>query len=194
MQAAVPVISAPDDVAILPDSAVAFVMSRSNNKLSVVDLKRGLPLANLELAGKPSQMILKPDGGELYVLSPESHGLQAINTWTHEMGDYVVLGSAPTRAVLLGDTGTLFVSDAVAGKVAQLDIVNRRLSRDGPVPAGQSPGALCFDPGEKPRLLLVLSEASGDMSVVRISSDRSTALLTMIPVGEHPREIVTKLF
>jgi hypothetical protein len=53
---------------------------------------------------------------------------------------------------------------------------------------------LCFDPGEKPRLLLVLSEASGDMSVVRISSDRATALLTMIPVGDHPREIVTKLF
>src|SRR5256886_4413004 len=141
LQAAVPVISAPDDVAILPDSAVAFVMSRSNNKLSVVDLKRGVPLANLELAGNPSQMILKPDGGELYVLSPESHGLQAINTWTHEVGDYVVLGSAPTRAALLGDTGTLFVSDAVAGTVAQLDIVNRRLSRDGPVPAGQSPGA-----------------------------------------------------
>jgi DNA-binding beta-propeller fold protein YncE len=192
LQAAVPVISAPDDVVILPDSAVAFVMSRSNNKLSVVDLKRGLPLANLELAGKPSQMILKPDGGELYVLSPESHGLQAINTWTHEVGDYVVLGSAPTRAVLLGDAGTLYVSDAAAGTVAPLDITNRRLSR--PVPAGQSPGALCFDPGEKPRLLLVLSEASGDMSVVRISSDRATALLTMIPVGDHPREIVTKLF
>ncbi len=193
-RAAVNVVAAPDDVAILPDSAVAFVLSRSNTKLSVVDLQRGVLVANLELAGKPSQMILKPDGGELYVLSPESHGLQAINTRTHEVGDYVVLGSAPTRAVLLGDAGTLFVSDAVAGTVAQLDIVNRRLSRDGPVPAGQSPGALCFDPGEKPRLLLVLSEASGYLSVVRISSDRATALLTMIPVGERPREIVTKMF
>src|SRR5258708_31013131 len=125
-------------------------MSRSEKRLSVVDLRSGLLLTNLELAGIPSQMILKPDGGELYVLSPESHGLQAINTWTHEVGDYVVLGSAPTRAALLGDTGTLFVSDAVAGTVAQLDIVNRRLSRDGPVPAGPSPRAPCFDPSAKP--------------------------------------------
>ena len=191
-RAAVNVVAAPDDVAILLDSAIAFVMSRSNTKLSVVDLKRGVLIANLELAGKPSQMILKPDGGELYVLSPESHGLQAINTWTHEVGDYVVLGSAPTRAALLGDAGTLYVSDAAAGTVAPLDIINRRLSR--PVPAGQSPGALCFDAGEKPRLLLVLGEASGDLSVVRISADRATALITMIPVGERPREIVTKFF
>jgi DNA-binding beta-propeller fold protein YncE len=126
------------------------------------------------------------------VLSPESHGLQAINTWTHEVGDYVVLGSAPTRAALLGDAGTLYVSDAATGTIAPFDITNRRLS--SPVPVGQSPGALCFDPGEKPRLLLVLGEASGDLSIVRISSDRATALITMIPVGDHPREVVTKLF
>jgi DNA-binding beta-propeller fold protein YncE len=176
----------------LPDSSLAFVMSRSSTRLSVVDLQRSMLLTNLELAGKPSQMILKPDGGELYVLSPESHGLQAINTWTHEVGDYVVLGSAPTRAALLGDAGTLYVSDEAAGTVAPFDITNRRLSR--PVPAGQQPGALTFDPEEKPRLLLVLSQASGDLSVVRITSDRAAALLTMIPVGEHPSEVVAKLF
>jgi DNA-binding beta-propeller fold protein YncE len=167
-------------------------MSLSEKKLSVVDLKRGVLLTNLELAGRPSQMILKPDGGELFVLSPESHGMQAINTWTHEVGDYVVTGSAPVRGALLGDSGTLYISDSAAGMIAPLDITTRRLSR--PVPAGQSPGALTFDPGEKPRLLLVLSEASGDLSVVRISADRSTALLTMIPIGDHPRELAVKLF
>src|SRR5260370_30682630 len=72
-------------------------------------------------------MILKPDGGELYVLSPESHGLQAINTWTHEVGDFVVLGSAPTRGAFLADTGQLYVSDAAAGSVTQVDISYRRV-------------------------------------------------------------------
>lgn len=192
LQESVRVIPNPDDVAVLPDSSVAFVMSRSEKRISVVDLKRMALLANLELAGKPSQMILKPDGGELFVLSPESHGLQAINTWTHEVGDYIVLGSAPTRAALLGDAGTLYISDAAAGTIAPLDIVSRRLSR--PVPAGQAPGAMTFDPEEKPRLLLVVSEASGDLSIVRITSDRAPALLTMIPVGDHPHDIAVKLF
>jgi len=137
-------------------------------------------------------MILKPDGGELYVLSPESHGLQAINTWTHEVGDCVVLGSAPTRGALLADTGELFVSDAASGNVTPVDVTYRRVSR--PIPAGRVPGALRFDPGDKARLLLVVSQGSGDLSIIRVASDRASGLLTMIPVGEQPRELAVKLF
>jgi DNA-binding beta-propeller fold protein YncE len=138
-------------------------------------------------------MILKPDGGELYVLSPESHGLQAINTWTHEVGDYLVLGSTPTRGALLADTGELYVSDAASGSIVPVDINSRRLSRDQ-IPAGQTLGALRFDPGDKARLLLVVSQGSGDLSVIRIAADRARGLLTMIPVGDRPRELAVKLF
>jgi len=148
---------------------------------------------NLELAGLPSQMILKPDGGELYVISPEAHGLQAINTWTHEVGDYVELGSAPTRGVLLTDTGQLYVSDAETNMVTGVDLNYRRLIRPS-VPAGQIPGALRFDPGDKARLLLAVSQVSGDLSIIRVTSDRPSGLLTMIPVGDQPRELAVKLF
>jgi hypothetical protein len=155
-------------------------------------LRTGQLLTNLELAGIPSQMILKPDGGELFVLSPDAHGLQAINTWTHEVGDYVVLGSAPSRGALLPDTGELYASDAAAGTVIPVDVNFRKVSR--PIPAGQNPGALRFDPGDKARLLLVISQASGDLSVIRITPGRANGLLTMIPVGDQPRELAVKLF
>jgi len=152
-----------------------------------------LLLTNLELAGIPSQMILKPDGGELYVLSPESHGVQAINAWTHEVGDYVELGAAPTRGVILPDSGQMYISDAENNMIAAVDMNYRRLIRPT-VPAGQVPGALRFDPGDKARLLLVVSQASGDLSIIRITSDRPSGLLTMIPVGDQPRELAVKLF
>jgi len=126
------------------------VLSRTEHRLSVVDLRRGVLLTNLELAGAPSDMLLKPDGGELYVISPEAHGLQAINTSTHEVGDYMVLGSAPTRGVLSEDASLLYVSDTAAGRVTPVDIYNRRIVRDPgkgfPVPAGDSPAVLRFDP------------------------------------------------
>jgi len=138
-------------------------------------------------------MILKPDGGELYVISPEAHGLQAINTWTHEVGDYVELGSAPTRGVLLPDTAQMYVSDAETNMVTGVDLNYRRLIRPS-VPAGQIPGALRFDPGDKARLLLAVSQASGDLSIIRVTSDRPSGLLTMIPVGDQPRELAVKLF
>jgi DNA-binding beta-propeller fold protein YncE len=185
------VVAQPEDVAVLPDDSVAFVLSRTQQRVSVVDLRRGVLLTNLQLAGRPSQMLLKPDGGELYVISPEAHGLQVINTWTHEVGDYVLLGSAPTSGALLPDASGLFVSDAVADRIAPVDIVNRKVMT--PILAGRSPGALAFDSVERPTLLLVVNQTSGDLAVIRISTE-NPALLTMIPVGESPRELAIKLF
>jgi YVTN family beta-propeller protein len=187
------VIPQPDDVAVLPDSSVAFVLSRNERRISVVDLRRGMLITNLQLAGQPTDMLLKPDGGELYVISPEAHGLQAINTWTHEVGDYIVLGSAPTRGVLSADASLLYVSDTAAGRVTPVDIFNRRIVREAgkgfPVPAGDAPAALRFDPDEN--LLLVVNQGSGDLAVIRV---RTNFLVTMIPVGDHPQDLAVKLF
>ena len=193
LHGSVSVIPQPEDVAVLPDNSMAFVLSRAERRISVVDLRRGALVTNLELAGKPTDMLLKPDGGELYVISPEAHGLQAINTWTHEVGDYMVLGSAPTRGVLSSDASLMYVSDAAAGRVTPVDIFNRRIVRDPgkgfPVPAGDAPAALRFDPDEN--LLLVVSQGSGDVAVIRV---RTNFLVTMIPVGDHPQELAVKLF
>jgi len=193
LRGSVSVVAQPEDVAVLPDSSLAFVLSRSERRISVVDLRRGVLVTNLELAGAPTDMLLKPDGGELYVISPEAHGLQAINTWTHEVGDYMVLGSAPSRGVLSADASLLYVSDTAAGRVTPVDILNRRIVRDPgkgfPVPAGDSPAALRFDPAEN--LLLVVSQGSGDLAVIRV---RTNFLVTMIPVGDHPQELAVKLF
>jgi YVTN family beta-propeller protein len=187
------VVAQPEDVAVLPDSSLAFVLSRTERRISVVDLRRGVLVTNLELAGAPTDMLLKPDGGELYVISPEAHGLQAINTETHEVGDTMVLGSAPTRGVLSEDGTLLYVSDTATGLVTPVDILNRRIVRDPgkgfPIPAGDSPAALRFDPAEN--LLLVVSAGSGDLAVIRV---RTNFLLTMIPVGDHPRDLAVKLF
>jgi hypothetical protein len=73
-----------------------------------------------------------------------------------------------------------------------VDVTYRRVNR--PIPAGQVPGALRFDPGDKARLLLVVSQGSGDLSIIRVAADRASGLLTMIPVGEQPRELAVKLF
>jgi hypothetical protein len=53
---------------------------------------------------------------------------------------------------------------------------------------------LRFDPGDKARLLLAVSQASGDLSIIRVTADRPSGLLTMIPVGDQPRELAVKLF
>src|SRR5260370_5099913 len=61
----VSVVSQPEDVALLPDSSLAFVLSRSERRISVVDLRRGVLVTNLELAGPPPAMLLNPDARHL---------------------------------------------------------------------------------------------------------------------------------
>jgi len=192
----IPVVAQPDEVAVLPDSSIAFVLSRSEPRMSVVDLRSEVLLSNLQLAGKPSDMLLKPDGGELYVISPDSHGLQVINTWTHEVGDYVMLGDSPTRGILGADANLLYVTDAAAGRVTAVDIYNRRVVRKATgsellISVGRSPSAVRFDPAEN--LLLVVNRESDDLAVIRARLDNQS-LLTLIPVGDHPRDLAVKLF
>jgi YVTN family beta-propeller protein len=74
-----------------------------------------------------------------------------------------------------------------------VDILNRRIIRDPgkgfPIPAGDDPGALRFDPDEA--LLLVVSQGSGDLAVIRV---RTNFLVTMVPVGDRPRDLAVKLY
>ena len=65
--ATISVVAHPDQIAVLPDSSLAFVSSSGANQLSAVDLRRRVLLTNIELDGAAGQLILKPDGGELYV-------------------------------------------------------------------------------------------------------------------------------
>ena len=185
--ATIPVGAGPEQVAILPDSSVAFVSAAASNQISVVDLRRFALLANLPVEGPPVDLILKPDGGELYVTSPASNGMEVINTWTHEVAQTLVLGAAPTRGILTSDAGVLYISDAAAGRIMPVDIGARRLRR--PIPADQQPGQSRFDPEEN--LLLVVNEGSDDLAVIRV---RTGSLITLIPVGHRPRDIAVKLF
>jgi DNA-binding beta-propeller fold protein YncE len=174
---------------VLPDSSAAFVSSAARSEISVVDLRRKVFLTNLSLPAPAADLVVKPDGGELYVTTPGAHGMEAINTWTNEVADSMVLGSAPTRAILSADSGMLFVSDSAAGRITPVLINERRVLR--PIQVGQQPGACRFDRVGKENLLLVVNEGSGDLAVIRI---RTGSLLTMIPVGDRPRDIAVKLF
>ena len=98
----------------------------------------------------------KPDGGELYLISPEAHGLQVINTrHPTKSEDYMdPRFRTPHRAILSADASVMYVSDATANRIIPVDIVNRRrLDRDPGMGFTSPPDrihlrALRFDPQE----------------------------------------------
>ena len=155
-------------------------------------------LANIDLGGGPSGLILKPDGGELYVPSPEVHGLVILNTQTNEVAEFLLLGLAPSQAVLTADAAMLYASDSAAGRVIAVNIFNRQVITT--VSVGQNPGAIALTPDED--IVLVVDQDSNDLAVLRTRSILQQAgatappssLITLIPVGRRPRDLAIKGF
>jgi YVTN family beta-propeller protein len=153
----------------------------------VVDLRRNVLLSNLQLGGAPHAMILKPDGGELYVTVPDLHTIEIINTWTTEIAESMLVGLAPEDGVLSANAESLYLSDSAAGRVLPIAIGARHLAL--PITVGRDPVTCKMDPSGE--LLLVANQESNDLAVIRL---RTSSLLTMVPVGSHPTDIVALLF
>jgi len=187
-----PSVAQPEDVAVLPDSSLAFVLSRSERRISVVDLRRGVLVTHLELAGAPTDMLLKPDGGELYVISPEAHG-----TPGHQHGDARSGGLygprlSPHSRRASADASLLYVRTRLAGRVTPggyFQSAHRARSGEGfPIPAGDAPGRCDSIP---PKISAGGKRGLRRLAVIRV---RHEFLLTMIPVGSHPQDLAVKLF
>jgi DNA-binding beta-propeller fold protein YncE len=187
----------PEQIAILPDSSKAFISSGDSDRISVVELRKPALIVNLHLGGSAGSLVLKSDGGELYIPSPDAHGLLIVNTWTNEVSDYTLLGSAPTRAVLSPDDQFLYVADSAASEIVPIQINFRQVLNLDVVKTGQQPQTLEFTPVGG--MLLVVDTASDDLAVIRTvgcSQPGSSAgcLIAMIPVGRGPRDLAIKQF
>jgi len=199
LRATIPIGGAPRDIVILQtsDSSTAFVAAdgvaadsvSAIGQISVVDLRRNALLTNLPLPGNAAGMFLKPDGGELYITVPEAHELVIVDTWTHELVEAKLIGSTPGRAIFDEQTLQLYVSDSAANGVVPVDVNYRTTGI--PVSVGQSPGALALDPASPHNLLLVANENSNDLAIIRV---RTGSLITMVHVGNSPRDIAVLLY
>jgi YVTN family beta-propeller protein len=101
------------------------------------------------------------------------------------------------RGVVTSDNSLLYVSNFGSDNVSVYAIDEGRVI--GSVQVGSHPDGLALTPSEDH--LLVVDTKSGDVAVVRtvktrdnskISADR--ALVTVIPVGNQPNDIVIKAF
>jgi YVTN family beta-propeller protein len=117
----------------------------------------------------------------------EAHGLAIVNTQTNDVAEFLLLGMAPTAGVLASDNSVFYVSDSMAGHVVPIAIDQRRVAR--PIQVGQRPGQLALTPGDD--MLLVVDSQSNDLAVVRTAT---SGLITLIPVGQRPRDIAIKMF
>jgi YVTN family beta-propeller protein len=143
----------------------------------------------------PVSLALKPDGGELMVTNFDSNNISIIETSTNEVGGSYLIGTRPARGIVSSDNSRLYVSNFASNTVAVYDIDIGKVIAS--VTVGSHPDGLALSKSEN--YLLVLDSQSGDVTVIQKRAPTKLqpseySLITMIPVGVQPNNIVVKSF
>ena len=153
-------------------------------------------LALLDVGKSPVSLALKPDGGELIAFNFDAGSISIIETAPNEVSGSYLIGSQPTRGVVSLDNSRLYISNFGSNNIAVYDIDLGKVIAY--LPVGTHPDALALSQDQN--YLLVVDSGSGDLVVIQKRQPKKKfepseySLLTIIPVGMQPNQIVVKSF
>lgn len=183
------------DAVVLPDSSKAFVACSGGHQVMAIALAR--PDAHpaqpdrleaiLDVGGGPAKLVLKPDGGETFVLNSLSNSVSEIYNTTDEVGETYMMGDDPVHGVVSNDNATLYVANLRSQELTLYAINDGK--RGGFIRVGEGPAAMAFS--QAGHLLFVVDARSADVAVVRTAS---RSLFTVLPAGRGPNAIAIKAF
>ena len=154
------------------------------------ELTQDRKLALLDVGKSPVHLALKPDSGEVFSTNFDADSISEISTWTNEVEGTYVIGSKPSRAVISKDGSAIWVSNFGADSASLYSIADGRMVAG--VRTGSRPDALAFSADE--HILLVADAGTSDVSVIRTQSNALPTLVTLLPTGAQPNDIVVKAF
>jgi YVTN family beta-propeller protein len=191
------------DAVILPDSTKTFVAcSFGHHVMSIwlaaapdswpakqdAGLMKDQALALLNVGNNPTNITLKPDGGEAFVSNRDSDSISEILTTSNEVGSTYAIGNRPAHGVVSEDNSALWVSNAGGEAISLYSIADGKFLSS--IRTGMTPDALAF--GDPEQMLLVADKGSGDVAVIRTSSKLGPSLVEILPAGGSPVAIVVK--
>lgn len=193
------------DVAILPDSTKAFVACSGGRQVMDIwlaaapdswrgkqdqSLQHDQLLTLLDVGQTPTHLAMKPDGNEVFSTNFGSDSISEISAWTNEVLGTYIIGSKPSRAIFSQDDSTLWVTNFGADSATLYSTDDGRI--EAGVRTGSRPDALALSTDE--HLLLVADTGSSDIAAIRTQSKDGPSLVTMLPAGNRPNDLVVKSF
>lgn len=169
----------PTQVIALPYGHKAFVLCPAANEVAVVDLAApAAVLTYLSIGPSPMRMVLKPDGGELFVSNYGTDGtgttVSAVDTTANQVEGSIVVGAGPWGLAVSPDGGRLYVANHQANTLDVINLQTRHLT--AAIPVGLGPAQLQL--GGLGAYLFVADQTSDDIAVIRTDIP---ALVTLFP-------------
>jgi YVTN family beta-propeller protein len=148
-------------------------------------------LCLLDVGKTPTHLALaSPAAARVFSTNFDSDSISEINTWTNEVVGTKVVGTKPSSAILSQDDSALWVTNFGADSASLYSPDDGRVMTS--VRTGPKPDAIAFSHDE--HLLLVADSGSADVSVIRTQSKDGPSLVTLLPSGGQPNDIVVKSF
>ncbi len=188
---------------VLPDSSKAFIACAAGHQIMALNLAAAPDswsarqdhsqtadslIALLDVGKDPSNLTLKPDGGEVFVSNQGSDSISEVSTTSNEVGSTYPIGNRPAHGLVNADNSALWVSNAGADSLSLYSISDGRMVSS--IHIGDAPDALAFSADQ--HILLAADTRSGDVAVIRTAGKLGPALFTLLPAGAGPAAIVTK--
>jgi YVTN family beta-propeller protein len=173
----------PRQLVSLPYNHKAFVLCP--HRLAVVDTSAPGVLTYLELGAQPRRMLLKPDGGELYVTNAEGN-VSIVDTANNEVSGTLLAGAGAGAMAVSPHGSTLYVANAAAGTVSVINLDAR--TQLAMVRVGERPERLALA-GD---FVFAADAGSGDLAAIRSANDPNNPdiLLTLLPSPRQPSLLI----
>ena len=154
----------PVDLVLTPDELRAVTANQQSGSLSLVDLTKGVVLANVACGERPSHLALAPDGESVLATAADSGELFrfALMNDSLEQTGTLNLGREPRGVAVSPDGTRAYVALSAAASVAVVDLAEWRLA--GEIPVGRWPRFLALSP-------------DGHRLAVGCSGDRGVAIV-----------------
>lgn len=143
-------------------------------------------IAHLPIAVRPENLAFNRDGGQLFVTGRGGDSVVIVYPYDiPEVAETILVGHAP--AMMTASNSMLFITSPESGDVSVLNIASHKVI--AVVPVGTEPGQAAITPDDQ--FALILNRESGNITVLNIDAiqpgrNKSTALVTVIPVGSRP--------
>lgn len=176
---------APRQVLTLPYGHQAFALGPT--QVAALDWQSAGLLCLLPVGASPQFMVLKPDGGELYV-SNAAGTISVVDTSTDVVSATLPAGAGASGLAVASSGASLYIANSAAGTVSVLDLATRR--QIAVVRVGEEPASLTLGPAGQ--YLFVADRASDDLAVLRSSLDPNNpnSLVTLLPAPPQPRVLL----
>ncbi len=127
----------------------------NSGSVSVIDLKEGKEVKNIEVGLHPTAMVFSSDKKKLYVACSNSDIISVINTKKDvvidkisvSIDDSLPFGNAPNALTISKDGRLLYVANGTENSICVIDLTTKKIV--GLIPTAWYPGSVILDKDEK---------------------------------------------